>query len=143
MSPRKRRTLADDLRDLEASDPAIAEAGARLDALGDAIAAIAASRSLVQVGPASDAAWRVATPDDYEDIDALPVKEQAAIVCAIFASDPCNRYEWVDVVECRKVHGRWYPTGEDAQIACGCLVITAHPWAEAEARIRNGEAPRG
>ena len=78
--------------------------------------------------------WRLRYADEHEDIEALPVDEQVAILLAICASGD-GPTDFRDVVSDRAgklaanaYHAlpRWIPESDE--------------WAEAEARIRTGKA---
>ncbi len=80
-------------------------------------------------------------PGDDEEIDALPVSEQAAIACAIHGSDragACIFWDMIDVSESAvRVAAR---AGLFMESSTSREYI-ADKWAEAEARIRSGRAP--
>lgn len=88
---------------------------------------------------------KVREAEDFEDLDALPVVEQAAIVCGAQASDYAARvmrpvFESFDTAvseaanaACRKAHGLFFVNGIDIRDEMSL------EWAEAEARIRTGE----
>ena len=94
---------------------------------------------LIDGGPVVDARKR--TADDYEDLDALPVEEQAAIVCAVNGSDrdPSSDVYWFGEIPVSS-----HATDFAREAGRGMRVVltregVADKWAEAEARIRNGE----
>ena len=79
---------------------------------------------------------------DHEDLDALPVEEQAAIVCAIFASDAEDALFTADAAG---VVG-WAAVDVASSVERGAQpddgLSDVESWAEAEARIRNGEVAK-
>jgi hypothetical protein len=111
---------------------------------------VAAAHPCVQVGPAITGLssgelrryFRARQPVDYENLDALSVVEQAAILCSILACDRAGLHV-VNEDEDEPVCPDAIDLAADVMLACplriGSLGGFAECWAEASSRLFNGE----